>query len=154
MIDSHESEKFDLLENELLAANFSFDEITRRYASFLLHLIDMGAFVFIDRSTLDELVPYIKDGVSRDRIESDEDFRKKRSIELWEIEKKNRNHDDRCADLVRCVLFCFETERRWEEEGTGDATPIFLYYLILKKILPNIADEFLDYFRRELLRRE
>lgn len=43
-------------------------------------------------------------------------------------------------------FFCFETERRWEEEGTGDAIPIFLYYLILKKILPNIADEFLEYF--------
>lgn len=135
MIDSHEREIFNLLENELLVAKLSFNEITRRYANFLLHLIDMGAFVFIDRSTLDELVPYIKDGVSRDRIVSDEDFRKKRSIELWEIEKKNRNHDGRCADLVRCVLFCFETERRWEEEGTGDATPIFLYYLILKKNL-------------------
>lgn len=107
MIDSHEREKFDLMENALLAAKLSFDEITCRYASFLLHLIYMGAFVFIDRSALDELVPYIKDGVSRDRIENDEDFRKKRSIELWEIEKKNRNHEDRCAELVRCVLFLF-----------------------------------------------
>jgi len=154
MIDSHESEKFDLLENELLAANLSFDEITRRYANFLLHLIGLGVFDFIDRSKLDELVPFIKEGVSRDRIESDEDFRKKCSIELWGMEKQNRNHDDRFAELVRCVLFCFETERRWEEEGTGDATPIFLYYLILKKILPDIADEFLGYFRRGLFKSE
>ena len=48
---------------------------------------------------------------------------------------------------MRCVLFCFETEERLIEEGTGDTTPIYLYFLILKKILTDIRQNFIKSFQ-------
>ncbi|MEN5094023.1 hypothetical protein ABE458_25360 [Pseudomonas protegens] len=136
MIDSLEVQEFDRLEEALLEASVSFGEMTRQYARYLLSLIDGGVLASISDSKLKVLIPYIEESILRERIESDGYLRRKLALELWAVEKQHRQSDEKFANLIRCVLFCFETEERWIEEGTGDTTPIYLYFLILKK---NIA---------------
>ncbi|EIT0169616.1 hypothetical protein L1C24_004496 [Escherichia coli] len=79
------------------------------------------------------LIPYIEKSIQRELIESDGDLRKRLALELWTVEQQHRKSDEDFANLIRCVLFCFATEERWIEEGTGDATPIYLYFLAQKK---------------------
>lgn len=134
MIDSLEVQEFDCLEEALLEASVSFGEMTRQYARYLLSLIDGGVLATISDSKLKVLIPYIEDSILRERIESDGYLRRKLALELWAVKKQHRQSDENFAFLIRCVLFCFETEERWIEEGTGDTTPIYLYFLILKKI--------------------
>lgn len=133
MIDSLEVQEFDCLEEALLKASVSFGEMTRQYARYLLSLIDGGVLATISDSKLKVLIPYIEESILRERIESDGDLRRKLTLELWAVEKQHCQSDENFAFLIRCVLFCFETEERWIEEGTGDTTPIYLYFLILKK---------------------
>ncbi|WP_259744923.1 hypothetical protein [Pseudomonas protegens] len=133
MIDSLEVQEFDCLEEALLEASVSLSEVTRQYARYLLSLFDGGVLASISVSKLNMLIPYIEESILRERIESDGDLRRKLALELWAIEKQHRKTDEDFANLIRCVLFCFATQERWTEEGTGDATPIYLYFLILKK---------------------
>ncbi|PMW96370.1 hypothetical protein C1X59_24455 [Pseudomonas sp. FW215-R2] len=147
MIDSLEVKEFDRLEGALIEANVSFGEMTRQYARYLLSLIDGGVLATISDSKLKTLIPYIEEGILRERIENDGDLRKKLAIELWEIEAQHRKSDENFANLIRCVIFCFGTEDRWIEEGTGDTTPIYLYFLGLKKILPDIRQGFIKVFK-------
>ncbi|MBW8355074.1 MAG: hypothetical protein K0M54_14745 [Pseudomonas sp.] len=147
MIDSLEVQEFDCLEEALLEASVSFGEMTRQYARYLLSLIDGGVLATISDSKLKVLIPYIEESILRERIESDGDLRRKLVLELWVVEKQQRQSDENFAFLIRCVLFCFETEERWIEEGTGDTTPIYLYFLILKKILPDIRQSFIKSFQ-------
>ncbi|MGE8352808.1 MAG: hypothetical protein ACN6P5_19975 [Pseudomonas protegens] len=133
MIDSLEVQEFDRLEEALLEASVSFGEMTRQYARYLLSLIDGGVLATISVPKLKVLIPYIEESILRERIESDGYLRRKLALELWAVEKQYRQSDENFANLIRCVLFCFETEERWIEEGTGDTTPIYLYFLILKK---------------------
>ncbi|WP_404937051.1 hypothetical protein P7C00_18650 [Pseudomonas sp. JDS08PS003] len=147
MIDSLEVQEFDRLEEALLEASVSFGEMTRQYARYLLSLIDGGVLASISDSKLKVLIPYIEESILRERIESDGYLRRKLALELWAVEKQHRQSDENFASLIRCVLFCFETEERWIEEGTGDTTPIYLYFLILKKILPDIRQGFIKSFQ-------
>ncbi|WP_241662857.1 hypothetical protein [Pseudomonas sp. Sample_9] len=153
MKDDFECGMFDKLESELIFANVSFSEITRTYARFLLSLIEQGRLDSIASSPLHKLKTLLGDATFY-RIMNDELLRKKLSSELWGIEKRFRKDNVRLAELIRCVLFCYETEERWETEGAGDATPIYLYYLILKKVLPDVAEAFIHYFQGELLRKQ
>ncbi|NBF04004.1 hypothetical protein GV819_17090 [Pseudomonas sp. Fl5BN2] len=147
MIDSLEIQEFDYLEKALLEASVTFGEMTRHYARYLLSLIDHGVLASVSEPKLKVLIPYIEESILRERIENDGDLRRKLALELWEVEKQHRKSDENFANLIRCVLFCFETEERWIDEGTGDATPIYLYFLILKKILPDIRRGFIKSFQ-------
>ncbi|MHC5789547.1 hypothetical protein ACYT86_26365 [Pseudomonas idahonensis] len=109
MIDSLEVQEFDCLEEALLEASVSFGEMTRQYARYLLSLIDGGVLATISDSKLKVLIPYIEESILRERIESDGDLRRKLVLELWVVEKQQRQSDENFAFLIRCVLFCFET---------------------------------------------
>ncbi|WP_426203946.1 hypothetical protein [Pseudomonas sp. TWP3-1] len=146
MIDSLEVKEFDRLEDALIEANVSFGEMTRQYARYLLSLIDSGVLATISDSKLKTLIPYIEEGILRERIENDGDLREKLAIELWEIEAQHGKSDQNFANLIRCVIFCFGTEDGWIEEGS-DTTPIYLYFLVLKKILPDIRQGFIKSFK-------
>ncbi|MBN6774281.1 hypothetical protein JRG42_12125 [Pseudomonas granadensis] len=152
MKDDFECGIFDELENELIFANVSFSEIARTYARFLLSLIEQKRFDSIASSPLHMLKTLLSDATLPSMM-NDELLRKKLSSELWGMEKRFRKGNVRLAELIRCVLFCYETEERWEAEGPGDATPIYLYYLILRKVLPDVAEIFIHYFQSELLRK-
>ncbi|WP_416757167.1 hypothetical protein ACMGGD_27700 [Pseudomonas sp. BNK-6] len=137
MIDSLEVQEFDCLEEALFEASVSFGEMKRQYARYLLSLIDGGVLATISDSKLKVLTPYIEDSILRERIESDGYLRRKLVLELWAVKKQHRQSDENFSFLIRSVLFCFETEERWIEAGTGDTTPIYLYFLILKKNCPT-----------------
>lgn len=122
MIDSLEVQEFDCLEEALLEASVSFGEMTRQYARYLLSLIDGGVLATISDSKLKVLIPYIEESILRERIESDGDLRRKLVLELWAVEKQQRQSDENFAFLIRCVLFCFETEEHWIDRP-GRASP-------------------------------
>lgn len=153
MKEDFECAKFDKLESALIGANVSFGEVTRTYASFLLSLIEERRLDCISSSPLHKLKTFLSDATHH-RTRNDELLRKKLSTELWEMEKRFRKCDVRLAELISCVLFCYEAEERWEVEGTGDTTPIYLYYLILRKVLPDVAETFIHYFQSELLQQK
>jgi len=147
MIASLEVQEFDYLEQALLEASVPFSEITRQYARYLLSLIDGGVLASISTPKLKVLIPYIEKSIQREPIESDGDLRRRLVLELWTVEQQHRKSDEDFANLIRCVLFCFATEECWIEEGTGDATPIYLYFLALKKILPGTRKAFINGFQ-------
>ncbi|WP_241774742.1 hypothetical protein [Pseudomonas protegens] len=133
MVDSLEVQEFDYLEQALLEVSVPFSEITRQYARYLLSLIDGGVLASVSAPKLKVLIPYIEKSIQRELIESDGDLRKRLALELWTVEQQHRKSDEDFANLIRRVLFCFAIEECWIEEGTGDATPIYLYFLALKK---------------------
>lgn len=149
MIDSIEVKEFDDLEGQLLDANVSYGEMTREYASYLMGLIQRGELKTIAASKLEKLVPLLKEAILRERIESDEVLRKKLTVDLWKMEQQSRKEDEDFANFIRGVLYCYGTEEVWEEEGDGP-TPIYLYFLILKKILPGLRKDFISSFNRFL----
>jgi len=132
MIDSIEVKEFDDLEEQLLDANVSYGEMTREYASYLMGLIQRGELKTIAASKLEKLVPFLEEAILRERIESDDVLRKKLTVDLWKMEQQSREEDENFANFIRGVLYCCGTEEVWEEEGDGP-TPIYLYFLILKK---------------------
>jgi hypothetical protein len=152
MIDSIEVKEFDDLEERLLEADVSYGEMTREYARYLLDLIQKDELRSIDASKLEMLVPFLEEAMRRERIESDEGLRKKLTADLWKIEQQNRKIDEGFANFIRGVLYCYGTEEVWEQEGDGP-TPIYLYFLILKKILPGLRKDFINSFNRFIERR-
>ncbi|WP_256583594.1 hypothetical protein [Pseudomonas sp. MPR-ANC1] len=145
MLDSLENNEFDRLEEQLLEASVSFGEMTCEYTRYLLGLIQRGKLDAISSAKLELLLPYLKAGLSRERIEGDEAFRKKLKVELWQMEQQYRKTDECFVNFVRAVLYCFGTEEIWEEEGDG-GTPVYLYFLILKRILPGLRRDFISNF--------
>lgn len=149
MLDSLENNEFDRLEEQLLDASVSYGEMTCEYTRYLLGLIQRGKLDAISSAKLELLLPYLNVGLSRGKIDSDEAFRKKLRIELWQMEQQHRKTDECFAKLIRAVLYCFGTEEEWEAEG-DEPTPVYLYFLILKTILPGLRRDFISSFNRFL----
>lgn len=110
MIDSIEVKEFDNLEGQLLDANVSYGEMTREYASYLMGLIQRGELKTIAASKLEKLVPFLKEAILRERIESDEVLRKKLTVDLWKMEQQSRKEDEDFANFIRGVLYCYGTD--------------------------------------------
>lgn len=148
MIDNQEVQEIDALEEQILEEGVSYNELRRHYAQFLLDLVNNGRLKNISNEKLQNIVSYLQEAVAREKIDVNDVFIKKLVSELWAIEEQRWELDADLSRLARCVIFCFGSEERWIEDDTGDATPIYIYLLVLKKILPDIRQEFIGFFQK------
>jgi hypothetical protein len=62
------------------------------------------------------------------------------------IEITFRESDGPTAAFGRSAMNCLFDEGDWQEDNDGDATPLFYYLHCLERALPDIADDFFNYF--------
>ncbi|UVM25626.1 hypothetical protein [Pseudomonas sp. B21-021] len=146
MSDEKEIEEVENLEARLLAAGVSINQLVRCYADFLLHLIEGDALSSISSAKLDLMSNYLSKAVTPGVVESSQEQRKGFFVDLWPIERQYRESDPAFANFVRCVICCFGNEEDWEQDDTGEATPLWYFLFYIKKVCPEIKNEFLQYF--------
>ncbi|WP_130910186.1 hypothetical protein [Pseudomonas sp. Sample_9] len=150
MSDQKEIEEIESLEAELLTAGVSINQLVRRYASFLRRLIEGGALSGISSEKLEMMSSYLDKALMPGLLESDEEQRKSFFLALWPIERKYRDLDPVFANFVRCVICCFGNEEDWERDDTGEDTPLWYFFFYIKKVYPEVKNDFLQYFKGAL----
>jgi hypothetical protein len=148
MIDNQEIEDIESLELQLLNEGVSINEMIRHYARFLLELIKNEKLKNISGDKLQEMASYLTQAVIPGTLESNDGLRKVFFTQLWPIEKENRESDPAYSALVRCVLCCFGNEDDWEQGSSGEETPLWFFLFYIKKVYPDVGQEFVDFFRR------
>lgn len=146
MSDQKEIEDIEILEANLLTAGVSINQLVRRYASFLRELIRGGALSGISSEKLEIMSSYLDKTLMPGLLESDQEQRKSFFVALWPIERTYRDSDPVFANFVRCVICCFGNEEDWVRDGTGDDTPLWYLFFYIKKVCPDVKNNFLQYF--------
>lgn len=143
-------EEVESLAADLLIAGVSINQLVRCYASFLRQLIESGALSEISFEKLEMMSSYLDKVLMPGLLESDQEQRKSFFVALWPIERECRNSDPVFANFVRCVICCFGNEEDWELDDTGEDTPLWYFLFYIKKVCPEIKDDFLQYFKGAL----
>ncbi|WLG42749.1 hypothetical protein [Pseudomonas sp. FP1740] len=147
MIDNQETD-IELLELYLLDGGMSINEMVRHYARFLLELIQKGRLKNISDEKLQGMTSYLTQALALKTLESNEGLRKASFAQLWPIEKEYRESDPAFSAFVRCVICCFGNEDDWEQDDSGEETPLWFFLFYIKKVYPDVGPEFFEYFRR------
>lgn len=147
MIDDRECAEIETLETQLLHSGMSIEEMARRYAFFLKKTVNEGALDNIASSgDLDLALAYINKAIHIDSSEGGSD-REDSLVELWKIEKIRRSSGAQFVAFIRCIILCFATEEQWENDNTGDDTPLYFFFFFLDKTSPRLTSSLMEYFR-------
>ncbi|MBD8597556.1 hypothetical protein [Pseudomonas sp. CFBP 8772] len=150
MIEHQEVLEIEELEAQLVARGVSFDQLRRQYARFLLELLNDGRIRSISEERRLELVFFLRDSVGRVKLDVDDSIVKAQVSKLCAMERTRGTQELELSIFARCVIFCFRDGKQWAAEDSGDPTPLYLYFITLKRVLPKVRQEFVT-FIRELL---
>lgn len=150
MTHNQDTQVIDALEEPLLRDGVSFDSLRRHLAKFLLELIFKGKLSTISAESLQTITLALSEAMSRECIDREDAFVKNIIALLCAIEAQCETSSSETYVMAKCSLFCFGTLEGWVEEDSGDSTPIYLYFVMLKKIFPDVRQDFVRFFQ-ELL---
>jgi hypothetical protein len=150
MISEQLAQEIDVLEQALVLHGVSIDDLRRHYAKFLLQLISDGSFNDIPKEILEKTVSCLNVAAAHEKINKEDCMMKMLISELWEIEELRAESDAASSKLARCVILCFGTQEGWLEMDSGEATPLDFYLFTLIRCLPQIARQYMVFFRKLL----
>nr|WP_315447253.1 hypothetical protein [uncultured Pseudomonas sp.] len=150
MAHNQDAQVIDALEEQLLRYGISFDRLRRHLAKFSLELIFKGKLGTISAENLHSITLALSEAISRECIDREDTCLKNIIALLCAIEAKCETPSSETYIMAKCSLFCFGTLEGWVEEDSGDSTPIYLYFIMLKKIFPDVRQDFVRFFQ-ELL---
>ena len=150
MTHNQDTQVNDALEEQLLQDGVSFDRLRRHLAKFLLELIFKGKLRTISTENLQTIILALSEAMTRESIDREDTFVKIIIALLCAIEAQCGTSNSETYIMAKCSLFCFGTLEGWGEEDSGDSTPIYLYFVMLKKIFPDVRQDFVRFFQ-ELL---
>ncbi|WP_456291463.1 hypothetical protein [Pseudomonas sp. AK106] len=148
MINDQEPLVIKALEQDLIRSGYSYNKVRRHFAAFLLELFENGTLRKIFGERLPNLVPHLKEAVANEEMDRNNVLFEKLRGELWELDEQQCGPDADLSHLARCVLVCFGTEDRWLEGDSGDLTPLYLYYMYLRRVAPGLQPLLIRYFCR------
>lgn len=148
MIYDQEPLVIKALEQDLIRSGYSYNKVRRHFAAFLLELFENGILTKIFGERLPNLVPHLKEAVANEEMDRNNVLFEKLRGELWELDEQQCGPDADLSHLARCVLVCFGTEDRWLEGDSGDLTPLYLYYMYLRRVAPGLQPLLIRYFCR------
>ena len=140
--------------NEIESIEDSLDEdincitkISETYANFLLDLLLSGRFskLIADndlqkiRACLEDATHLISTGKEAQCLQN-----------LRTVEKNARDSNPALSHLARCVIQSYIREKDWDDETAPDRSPLYLFLLGIRKIIPDIGPEFVSYFKAKL----
>ncbi|MGE6386764.1 hypothetical protein ACQKEN_14015 [Pseudomonas sp. NPDC078416] len=147
MIENQEVLEIEKLESQLVAGEVSFDQLRRQYARFLLKILNDGRIRSIPEERRSELISFLRDSVDRDHLDVDDVVVKAQVSKLCAMERTRGTQELDLTIFVRCVIFCFRDGKQWAAEDSGDPTPLYLYFITLKRVLPKVRQEFITFIR-------
>jgi hypothetical protein len=71
--------------------------------------------------------------------------------QLWRVEKEYRESDPAFSAFVRCVICCFGNEGEWEQDNSGEETPLWFSFSILKKFIQTLGKSSLSIFDAQVV---
>jgi len=150
MIENQEVLEIEELESQLVAREVSFDQLRRQYARFLLKILYDGRIRSISEERRSELIFFLRDSVGRDHLDVDDVVVKAQVSKLCAMERALGTQELDITIFARCVIFCFRDGKQWEAEDSGDPTPLYLYFITLKRLLPMVRQEFTKFIQQLL----
>lgn len=150
MIDNQEVLEIEELESQLVAREVSFDQLRRQYAKFLLEILNGGRISSISEERRSELVFFLRDSVGRDHLDVDDVGVKAQVSKLCAMERTRGTQELDLTIFARCVIFCFRDGKQWAAEDSGEPTPLYLYFITLKRVLPMVRQEFITFIQQLL----
>lgn len=150
MISDQLAQEIDVLEDALVLHGVSIDDLRRHYAKFLLRLISDGSFNDIPKEVMEKVISCLNVAAAHERINKEDCMMKMLISELWEIEELRTESDAVSSKLARCVILCFGTEEGWLEMDSGESTPLDFYLFSLISCRPQIAQQYMIFFRKLL----
>ncbi|OCX14112.1 hypothetical protein [Pseudomonas graminis] len=129
----------------------SYDEVRRCYASFLIKLIGSQMVQALPSDGLETIVRYLQHFADTELIDHDDGHVQEMVHKLWTIEKHYRELCVTTSGLARFAIHCAASEAEWLEMDLGAPTPIWTCFITLKKVAPDIGEEFVAFFHILLL---
>jgi hypothetical protein len=148
VINDQEALVIKSLEHDLIRSGYSYNKVRRHFGAFLLELFENGTFRNIFGERLPNLVPHLKEAVANEEMDRHNVVFEKLRGELWELDEQQCGPNADLSHLARCVLVCFGTEDRWLEGDSGDLTPLYLYYMYLRRVAPGLQPLLIRHFLR------
>lgn len=147
MINDQEYDEIETLEKQLLDNEVSIEEMARRYAIFLKRAVSEGVLDGVaSRDDLDLASKYIDRAIRTNNLRGRVD-RESCLVELWRLEKERRFAGAEFVALIRCIILCFATEEKWEDDNSGEDTPVYFFFFFLDKVLPKLKSSLMEHFR-------
>ncbi|MEX6667488.1 hypothetical protein [Pseudomonas sp. W2-17] len=131
--------------------NISYDEVRRCYASFLIKLINAQMVQIHPSEGIKTITRYLQQFADTQLIDHNDEHVQEMVHKLWTIEKDYRELCVTTSGLARFAIHCAASEAEWIEMDLGAPTPIWTYFITLKKVAPNIGEEFVAFFGDLLL---
>lgn len=129
----------------------SYDEIRRCYASFLIKLISAQMAHALPSDGLETIARNLQHFADTELIDHNDGHAQEMVHKLWTIEKDYRELCVTTSGLARFAIHCAASEAEWLEMDLGAPTPIWTYFITLKKVVPDIGEEFVAFFDNLLL---
>ena len=123
-----------------------YDEIRRCYAGFLLFLINVKQVVERPSAQLQTVTQSLEYLAKIRQVDSDDALITELVSKLWAIEKGCRTSSVETSSLARFAIHCAASEQEWLEMDLGEPTPIWTYFSSLRKICPDVGQEFTTFF--------
>lgn len=147
MIDDRECDEIEALEKQLLDNEVTIEEMAQCYAIFLKRAVSEGVLDGVaPRNDLDHASEYIDRAIRANNLRGRVD-REKCLVELWRLEKERRSAGAEFVALIRCIILCFATEKKWEDDNSGEDTPVYFFFFFLDKVLPKLKSSLMEHFR-------
>lgn len=124
----------------------SYDEVRCCYAMFLINMINAQMAQAPPSEGLETIARYLQQFADIQLIDHDNRHVQEMVHKLWTIEKDYRELCVTTSGLARFAIHCAASEAEWLEMDLGAPTPIWTYFITLKKCAPDIGEEFVAFF--------
>jgi hypothetical protein len=129
----------------------SYDEVRRCYASFLIKLINAQMVRALPSDGLETIARYLQHFADTELIDHNDVHVQEMVHKLWTIEKDYRELCVTTSGLARFAIHCAASKAEWLEMDLGAPTPIWTYFITLRKVAPDVGEEFVAFFASLLL---
>lgn len=150
-MNTQQIEEIYKIESELLSSGFSINEIRQQYTKFILSILNKFQNEGVSNEAREEMTLLLQDATIPETLTKGRDERKKIQAKLWCIEKENRKNNPTFSAIARCAVYGYGNKDDWEQENTGDRTPIYVMFSAIEKIAPERTGELLSFYKEMLI---
>lgn len=137
----------ELIEDSIDGDDSGITRISKTYAEFLLKLLVDGRFdSLIGSGDLNEVRSCLEG--ARHAIVANEGAECLQKMRI--LERNSRDANPALSYLARCVIQSYIREKDWDDDTAPDRSPLYLFLIGVRKIIPGIGPEFVAYFKAKL----
>ena len=146
MTDDQALKAIRVINERLDQQKMSYDEVRRCYASFLIKLINSKMVKIHPSDGIKTITRYLQHFADTELIDHNDEHVQEMVHKLWTFEKGYRELCVTTSGLARFAIHCAASEAEWIEMDLGSPTPIWTYFITLKKVAPDVGEMFVAFF--------